>query len=219
MRGALCLLMVLGCATAVAQDARGGIDLAGVVALRGVVEETREDSCSRSHGHGSTRAEVTLRVDAGGAAEVGIDVHTHDSIVSLSGSPMRSRSSVTQSQARVLLRGTARRERGALVIRFAELERAYALWLGIGTLPLPAATRTPHSGSMRCESAHVDVLPAQASAGEQAAREALARCTMTPWPDDLPRARSVLLGTALGVRVVRARGDDAAGEEVRRAVE
>lgn len=193
-------LILLAATSAAAQDT----SLDGELALRGELASSREDSCSRSMGHGGTTAELALTVDRAGAAELAIDVRTHDTIVSLDGDPIESSSSTTQSHTRLRLRGTATRIGGVLELRFVEVERAHALWMGHGTLPLPAATRIPwRGGGMRCELARIDVLPAQAASGERASSTSLARCTMSPWPDELEGWDHALLGAGRGVRITR----------------
>lgn len=214
MRRACCVFVLLAALPATAQDA----SFAGELALRGELVSSREDSCSRSMAHGSTTAELQLHVTAAGAAELAIDVHTHDTIVSIEGDPIQSSSTTTQSRTHLVLRGTATRTAGVLEIRFAEIERAHALWMGYGTLPLPAATRVPwRGGALRCELARTDVLPAQPADGERASTVSLARCTMRSWPDELSGWDRALLGPGRGVRITR---DDLArpGEQIRRVL-
>lgn len=200
-----------------AQDASVA-SLGGTLALRGAIDASRSHGCSQSHESISRRTELALDVDARGAASLTVE---RDERTVLGPSLGRFRAgdrdfSEIVRRARAVMRGRAVRTTEGIEIRFVEVERASIEFQGPGTLPLPAAVRSPLSATLRCRVQRTEVLPAEPSTTRPASSLPLLACAWdvgASVPPLAPEDPPMLLGSGRGV-VVESRDPDFAPEVV-----
>ncbi|UJR78174.1 hypothetical protein [Sandaracinus amylolyticus] len=176
--------------------------LTGALALHGVIEGSRAHGCSQSFASTSHRAELALDVDARGVAALTIDHHTHETFGPSPGRYMREGGETTRTteHVRVVMRGVATRTATGLDLALTSAERASVMWQGWGSLPLPVATTTVVSTTMRCAIARVDVLPSTGREGETPRAHAALECTFDAAPEPLDRYEPgpMMLGRGAG---------------------
>jgi hypothetical protein len=211
-RLSIAVSLALSAVAAVASAQQGSFEvtsLAGALDLRGRLERSGEHGCSQSFASSSDQATLALTVDARGAATLAIDLEHRETFGPSPGRYAQGDHEFTHTTelARVVMTGRAARTGSELEVRFDRVARSSVRFTGYGTLPLPPATTTALTGTLRCRLAPIDVMPSQWSDGEVATQSALLQCAWdggAPAPLDALDAPAFALGRGPGVRTVSA---------------